>query len=436
MKNFTRKLNSALLVLSLGAVSLNVHAQSGNALDFDGINDYVQIPYTRIVPGITSIQISVKPNNNTVGTVVSDFSGGAGTAYKGFKIVAQANGTWAIYLGSGDPATYTVFQGPSIVYGAWTTLTGVYDGAFHLYVNGVPYNASSIILVSANNVASNLMIGADNNAGVISNYFAGQVDELSLWNTPLSASKVAAIAGKGLNVSAEPNLQFYYKFNQGIGNGNNTSPAPGVDTLIDQSHNKFTGTLHNFALNGATSNWVSSDLVLPITLANFSGVEKTGYNLLQWSTKSEENSAYFEIQRSKNGSDFSAIAKVNAAGNSNVVKNYQYNDNELSSSPVYYYRLNMVDIDGSSKFSPIIFIRNSNSSVITVYPIPARNQVTINLSDKNLINTQGLLSDLNGKVLQRISLSQTSTQVDISRYGSGIYMLKFKDGNTVKIVKE
>jgi hypothetical protein len=96
----------------------------------------------------------------------------------------------------------------------------------------------------------------------------------------------------------------------------------------------------------------------------------------------------------------------------------------------------MVDIDGTSKFSPIIFIRNSNSALTTVYPNPARNQITINISDKSLINTQALLSDLGGKVLQRISLNQVSTQVDISRYGSGMYLLKFKDGKTIKIVKE
>jgi hypothetical protein len=71
-----------------------------------------------------------------------------------------------------------------------------------------------------------------------------------------------------------------------------------------------------------------------------------------------------------------------------------------------------------------------------VYPNPARDQITINIADKSLVNTQALLSDLNGKVLQRISLTQASTQVNISSYVSGMYLLKFKDGKTIKIVKE
>ena len=194
--------------------------------------------------------------------------------------------------------------------------------------------------------------------------------------------------------------------------------------------------MNNFALTGSSSNWVASDNTLPITLSNFSGVQKDGSNLLQWSTASEQNSAYFEIQRSDNGTDFTRIAKVNAAGNSSITKNYQYSDHQLSTSSVYYYRLKMVDIDGSAKFSSIIFIRNSTSSVTTVYPNPARDQITINIADNSLVNTQALLSDLNGKILQRISLTQASTQVNISNYVSGMYLLKFKDGKTIKIVKE
>ncbi|HEY5370270.1 MAG TPA: LamG-like jellyroll fold domain-containing protein [Hanamia sp.] len=434
MKNFTKTLNSALLVLFLGVVSSNVHAQSGNALDFDGINDYVRIPYSAMVPNIASVQVSVKINGNTGQNQTVIASGGLiGGVVKGFAIVANPDNTWNVFIGNGG-ASLSLLQGPPITYGSWTTLTATYDGFFvRLYENGAVTDSLATTVVG--NDSLDMTLGADIFVGIPEQFLAGQIDEVAMWNIPLTSAHIADISGKGLT-GTEPNLQYYYKFNEGVAMGDNTSPAPGVDTLVDETSNKFTGTLNNFALNGPSSNWVASTLVLPITLTNFSGIQKDGSNLLQWSTKSEENSAYFEIQRSENGSDFSAVARVNAAGNSNLVKNYQYTDNELSTSSVYYYRLNMVDVDGSSKFSPIIFIRNSNSSVTTVYPNPARNQITINISDKNLINTQVLLSDLSGKVLQRISLTQASTQVDISRFGSGMYLLKFKDGKTIKIVKE
>jgi hypothetical protein len=195
------------------------------------------------------------------------------------------------------------------------------------------------------------------------------------------------------------------------------------------------GTLHNFALNGTSSNWISLS-ALPVNLVSFSGTKKDSYNLLQWSTASEQNSKNFEIQRSEDGNTFNAIGTVNAAGNSDRVLNYQYDDRSLAASPVYYYRLKMVDLDGSAKYSSIISIKNSVSRLATVYPNPAIDQITINVGDKSLLNTGAVLTDLNGKVLQKISITQKITPVNVSNYTRGVYLLKFTDGSSIKVVKE
>jgi hypothetical protein len=435
MKNFTKTLNYALLALLLGAVSLNAQAQSGNALDFDGVNDYVQFPYnSSLSPMVFSVQTWVRINN-TGNTQTIFMNGGiVGGVAVGYGLY-EVSGYWTFVYGNGLSSSFTTLLGPAVTYGTWLNLTGTFDGAtLRFYINGnLVASVGGSISISPNpSLPLRLGAGSTGPGGAADNFFSGQMDGLSLWKTTLIAGQIRAnmpieLAGN------EPNLLAYYDFNEGIPDGDNTTPP--INTLTDKTSNHYDGTLNNFALIGSSSNWVGSS-VLPITLINFSGVQKDGSNLLQWSTESEQNSAYFEVQRSENGSDFTDLARITAAGNSNVVRNYQYNDNELSSSPVYYYRLKMVDIDGSSKFSPIIFIRNSNSGLTTVYPNPARNQITINISDKNLINTQVLLSDLNGKVMQRISLTQISTQVDMSRYGSGMYLLKFQDGKTIKVVKE
>lgn len=433
MKNFTKTLKPLLFAIILGTFALNSHAQN-NALDFDGTNDYVEIPYNSTwTPVIYSVQLSVKIKSNT-GLPQAIFSnGGNNGGFKGFALYAMPDGNWYIFYGNGS-ASFSTLAGPTISYGTWTNIAGTYDGTtLRLYINGALFNSVVVSPIILPNPSLPIRVGAGNSEGSPNYFFGGQIDEFSLWNKILTLADVQYNMNNSL-FPPKANLISYYNFNEGIGNGDNTIPP--VNTLIDGTANSQNGTLQNFALIGTSSNWVTSDLVLPISLVNFSGVKKDGSNLLQWSTKSEQNSAYFEVQRSEDGSDFSTITKVNAAGNSNVVKNYQYNDNELSTSSVFYYRLKMVDIDGTSKFSPIIFIRNSNSGLTTVYPNPARNQITINISDKSLINTQALLSDLSGKVVQRISLNQVSTQVDISRFGRGMYLLKFKDGKTIKIVKE
>jgi hypothetical protein len=231
----------------------------------------------------------------------------------------------------------------------------------------------------------------------------------------------------------ELSLLSYYNFNEGVGNGDNTTPP--VNTLNDLSPYHANGTLFNFALNGTSSNWVSVS-ALPVNLINFTGTNKDGTNLLQWSTASEQNSSRFEVERSENGSDFSTVGTVAAAGNSDKVINYQYEDRPLSNASIYYYRLKMVDKDGSTKYSNVVIIKNSTSALSTVFPNPARDRITININDNSLLNSKAVITDLNGKVLQSITLSQTATPVNISQYMRGMYVVKFVDGSSVKVVKE
>lgn len=436
MKKFTKTLKPALFGLLLGIITLNVAAQD-NVLDFDGINDYVEFPYnTGLTPNIFSVQFWVKINNTGKSQAVF-MNGGNVLGYQGFGLY-DIGGFWTIVYGTGG-ASFSTVTGSAINYGTWTNLAGTYNGVqLKLYVNGVLVSTTQPAPPISTNPSMPLRLGAGTTGagGAPNDFFSGQLDNLSMWKTTIIQSQITANMNHTDLTGTEPNLLAYYSFNEGVANGNNATPLPGVNSLTDKSANHFNGTLNNFALTGNSSNWVGSDNTLPITLSNFSGVQKDGSNLLQWSTASEQNSAYFEIQRSDNGTDFTPIGKVNAAGNSSIIKNYQYSDNQLSTSSVYYYRLKMADIDGSAKFSSIIFIRNSTSGVTTVYPNPARDQITINIADKSLVNTQALLSDLNGKVLQRISLTQASTQVNIGNYVSGMYLLKFKDGKTIKIVKE
>ena len=53
-------------------------------------------------------------------------------------------------------------------------------------------------------------------------------------------------------------------------------------------------------------------------------------NLLFWSTASELNSKYFILEHSLNALDFSEIYKVNAAGFSNSLNEYDYTHENVS----------------------------------------------------------------------------------------------------------
>jgi hypothetical protein len=100
-------------------------------------------------------------------------------------------------------------------------------------------------------------------------------------------------------------------------------------------------------------------VTLPVELITFEGEKVSGNTaLLKWVTATEKNSAYFSIEKSEDGVNFSEIGIVNAQGSSNNIVNYQYNDNHFNKS--FYYRLKMLDLDGSYKYSSVRFIETGN----------------------------------------------------------------------------
>ncbi|MEO9021021.1 MAG: LamG-like jellyroll fold domain-containing protein [Ginsengibacter sp.] len=438
MKNFTKLLKPVFLLFFAGLFTLSVNAQN-NALNFDGVDDYVDIPYPSTWPAVRTVQISANVTDANGGGYQTIFAAGGKALngnYQGFGLFVY-NGNWTILLGNGG-TSYISLVGPAVNYGVWTTVTGSYDGTkFRLYINGLP--ADSLVSTLLPNPSLPIRLGASNAESTPpQNYFKGQLDELRIWSKVLDSTQVSNGWKKNSLTGTEGNLLYYYNFNNGVGNGDNTGVVtpPKVDFLTAQTGGN-NGTLHNFTLNGLTSNWVTSALALPINLATFEGAKKGGSNYLQWSTESEQNSSYFGIQRSTDGVNFTDIARVDAAGNSDNTRNYSYSDNQLSSfSSVYYYKLKMVDMDGKFKYSSVLPIKNVAVSLAKIFPNPANNQFTITVNDNSLLNTKVTLNDLNGKVLQRISITQSSTPVNISNYVRGVYVLKFENGSSIKVVKE
>ncbi|MGC4103502.1 LamG-like jellyroll fold domain-containing protein [Ferruginibacter sp.] len=177
--------------------------------------------------------------------------------------------------------------------------------------------------------------------------------------------------------------------------------------------------------------------VLAVNMLNFNASKTNSGNLLQWSTASEQNNKTFEVQRSENGTDFTTITTINGSGNSSTTKNYQYTDAATGQAAVYYYRLKMVDINGGISYSEILLIKNSKGGgAITVYPNPAKDKVTVNITDKSLMNTTATVVDISGKQLQQVIIKQTVTSINLSTYARGIYLLKLANGESVKLVKE
>jgi len=98
---------------------------------------------------------------------------------------------------------------------------------------------------------------------------------------------------------------------------------------------------------------------LPVELLRFAATNVGGTGELAWQTASEENSAFMEVQGSSDGQRWQVLGQVRGAGTSPDAHVYAFTDPQLSryGSAQVYYRLRLVDRDGSAGYSPLVSVR-------------------------------------------------------------------------------
>ena len=160
---------------------------------------------------------------------------------------------------------------------------------------------------------------------------------------------------------------------------------------------------------------------LPIELVSFIGTNLEDKVNLSWKTANEKNFSHFEVEKSLNAKEFGSIGKVNGA-NTNY---YNLIDNNPSEG-INYYRLKMVDLDGSSKFSKIIQVRFEKGFEFVSVENPATNgEFKVMTNFKNPIFT--LLSSLGSKVEINVTvLSNNSFELKSMNSVAGIYYLNIE----------
>ncbi len=181
--------------------------------------------------------------------------------------------------------------------------------------------------------------------------------------------------------------------------------------------------------NGATASYEEADLEsctkLPIDLISFDAVESSTGNTITWVTASEYNVSNFELLRSQDGFHFEPIAEQSPRGNSNQGATYSQVDQNLDSD-INYYQLKTIDFDGSSSLSQIVHVNRSSTITAVLFPIPASNelQLDLNLRDSKEINWT--IIDVTGKQIQTMDMmaAQGTLNIDISTLSTGTYFLE------------
>jgi hypothetical protein len=144
---------------------------------------------------------------------------------------------------------------------------------------------------------------------------------------------------------------------------------------------------------------------LPIELINFTANcnEKAEVDI-KWSTASEQNSEYFNIERSRDLTQWEYVSTLNAAGNSNYNIDYSTVDTDPFGG-ISYYRLVQVDNNGTQTiYGPISVSCADNENGMVVFPNPTQGNFTVEISSTEMFaNAQLQITDLTGKVINERS---------------------------------
>ena len=303
-----------------------------------------------------------------------------------------------------------------------------------------------LILNAAPNVGANINYGF---GGVLLNYNGGT----SLaWNGNASAGQAGHPIFTTPNLPAGTAYTGNYFAHAWISGGGTTSlindiPGPSLTEKVWGAGRVMFGGM-------TTDNWQSpspnsqnlrkniikymSCAVLPIEMVSFSGKQSGRKNILDWTTATEIDNAYFTIERSTDAGNFTEVARVPGAGDSYTMKNYNYTD-ENPLSGTMYYRLKQTDKNGHFSYSKLVYINQSakvNSvQFIDIRPNPASSNLYVDVTSSENIPITTEIKDIYGKTVLQYSsttvLGSNSFDVPVESLSNGFYFVNISADNCV-----
>jgi hypothetical protein len=242
-------------------------------------------------------------------------------------------------------------------------------------------------------------------------------DDAYLWVNPSLASE-PTIGSSNANLQDVTEADFGSIINaMGLFQSNNFDSP---DAAYDGFRVAYGGTS-----SAAWTNLAPAGAPLPVQLTSFNAsAESIGAKLI-WHTAEESGIANYVIEKSTDGRSFTTIGTVKAAN----LRSYSYTDMQPASDNSYY-RLKMVELDGTYKFSFIVSLKARLTNNIGLSPNPVKNILMIQHPKAGTAGHIQIIS-AGGQLLRdiRISANAVISNIDMSGFTNGLYHVVFRNGS-------
>lgn len=295
--------------------------------------------------------------------------------------------------------------------------TDFYGDEYVTKFNGTAYEWVHRLYGPGMETLNSLAIDSDNSI-----YFCGSFEEKIYVNN----DSVSAVGGEDIYVRklSTTGDELWTK----IAGGTANNEAYGIEYIGDEKV-LVTGVINgsvdfdNISLStndGGVDGFLAEigNEPVPVELTNFSSKITGNKVKLVWSTSSETNNSGFEIQRSRDKTNFSKIGFVEGSGTTAQPVSYSFKD-ENTESENYYYRLKQVDFDGTFEYSDVVEVNLESPERFALkqnYPNPFNPATNIEFSLPEASEVQIVIYN---------SLGQKVTELVDKNFNSGVHKTNF-----------
>lgn len=250
------------------------------------------------------------------------------------------------------------------------------------------------------------------------------IDRVYQFTTPLIFTGTAGFFYRADELG--PNTESMLKLAYESGSNWITASGSTLNTTTKFISQSFPGT--TFSRLTATS----AATPLPVSLLQFTAYKVSNRQAaLKWKVYEERNANSYQVERSPDGKLFDHIGTVAATGH----QEYSFID-DLPGKGMNYYRLKMIDGNMDAVYSPVRqLLFDKDRDMITIAPNPASHELAINVHHEEWIGQEAKVYDMTGNLMTSIVLSGMQTNVSVSSWPQGLYLLRIGNDWSLKLEK-
>lgn len=183
----------------------------------------------------------------------------------------------------------------------------------------------------------------------------------------------------------------------------------------------------------------AENVILPVTLLEFTATPISKIVHLKWSTTHEQNNKGFAVERADiQQANFKKIGWINSKESGSAINNYEFVDKEVAAGAKYYYRLKQIDMNERHKYSDVrtaTLEKQDQKAAFRIMPNPVRQE--LNVYFNSTVHPETVLLkvvDAKGAVVvtrNHLMEKNSGVRINVSNLAKGYYVLIAEKNNNV-----